>query len=180
MIRCGKLAVALLLGAAAASPAAGQTPIVLFAGAGPSFPMGDFADGADTGWMLGGGVLAIIGTQGLWVGAEGMYGKNGTSVDDVSVSHVGGGGMVGFTMNRGARISPYVFGGAGVLSSKLEADGAESESESEFAWSVGGGLTLTMSPRASLFAGARYMDAGDLTMVPVTLGILYYMGQPPQ
>jgi opacity protein-like surface antigen len=181
MIRCGRLAVAVLLCVAVSSPVAGQTPVGLFVAGGANIPMGDFGDLADAGWMIGGGVLAAVGAQGLWLGAEGMYASNSyKDTDDADFQLVGGGGMVGLTFNRGARISPYVFGSAGVLSVKVDAGESSSESESEFAWGGGAGLAMTMSPRATLFASGRYIKAGDLSMVPVSVGVLLWLSGPPQ
>ena len=123
MKRCGRLAVAVLLCVTWVSTAAGQTPIGVFGAGGASIPLGDFADAADTGWLVGGGILGMLGTQGVWLGAEGMYGRHRVSdADGVDIEMIGGGGMIGYTFSPAARISPYIFGSAGVLSSKLTAD----------------------------------------------------------
>lgn len=180
MNRCKRLAVAVLLCVLWVSSAAGQTPVGLFAAGGANIPMGDFADVADTGWLLGGGILGALGASGLWLGAEGMFGRNGVSDTDADVQLVGGGGMLGYTFNQTARVSPYIFGSAGVLSSKLTGDGAESDSESEFAWGGGAGISLAASPRATLFASGRYVAADDLKFVPVSIGVLLWLSGPEQ
>lgn len=179
MNRCGKLAVAVLLSSVCATSASAQIPIGVFIGGGASIPTGDFGDMADTGWMIGGGILGLVGTQGVWIGAEGMYGKNGLKeIEDYDVELVGGGGMIGFSFNSAARISPYIFGSAGVLSSKVSGEGVESDSESEFAWGGGAGVSIGLSPRASLFASGRYIAADELKFIPVTAGVLIYLSGP--
>jgi opacity protein-like surface antigen len=172
MKRCVSFAVAVLLCSTVAAPVAGQTPVMLFAGAGPSLPVGDFGDLADTGWMAGAGLLLLLGESGAWVGAEGIIGRNAVKdVSDMDWELLGGGGLLGYTFNPTAALAPYVFASAGVLSLKV----SEFDSESEFSYGVGGGATYRLSPSASLFASARYLTADDLDVVPITIGFTYML-----
>jgi opacity protein-like surface antigen len=178
MNRCAKFVMAVLLCAVFTSPAVGQTPILVWAGAGPSLPLGDFGDAADTGWMGGAGILGVIGQSGLWIGAEASVGRNSfKDYDGGNWELMGGGGMVGYTLSPGARARPYVFGNAGMMSLKASVGGDSSESESGLSMGAGAGVTYTLSPSASLFASGRYLtfkiEEQRFNIVPITVGFTF-------
>jgi hypothetical protein len=180
MNRCARFAFAAVLCAGLSSPAVGQTPLLVWAGAGPSIPLGDFGDAADAGWMAGAGLLAVIGQSGLWAGVEGTLGRNSfKDYDGGNWELMGGGGMVGYTLSPGARARPYVFGNVGLLSLKASAGGFSSDSESGLSMGAGGGVTYSLTESASLFASGRYLTVdieGDrLNMVPITVGFTYFL-----
>jgi hypothetical protein len=178
MNRCARFAFAVALCLALSSPAAGQGPMVVWAGAGPSVPLGDFSDRADVGWMAGAGLLAFIGESGLWAGVEGSLGRNSFKGYDGNLELLGGGGMVGFTFAPGARARPYVFGNAGIMSQKASV--GSGDSESGLSLGAGAGVVFNLNQSASLFASGRYLTAdiedSRLNMVPVTVGFTYILG----
>jgi hypothetical protein len=182
MNRCARLAFAVVLCAGLSAPAAGQTPLLVWAGAGPSIPLGDFGDRADTGWMAGAGLLAIIGQSGLWAGVEGTLGRNSYKGYGGNHELMGGGGMVGYTLAQGARAQPYVFGNVGLLSLKTSSGGPSGDSTSGLSMGAGAGVTYNLTESASLFASGRYLTAdiedNRLNMVPVTVGLTYILGGP--
>jgi hypothetical protein len=180
MNRCARLAFAVVLCAGLSSPAAAQTPLLVWGGAGPSIPLGDFGDAADAGWMAGAGLLAVIGQSGLWAGVEGTLGRNSfKDYDGGNWELMGGGGMLGYTLAQGARARPYVFGNVGLLSLKASAGGSSSDSESGLSMGAGAGVTYSLTESASLFASGRYLTADiedqRINMVPVTIGFTYVL-----
>jgi hypothetical protein len=155
--------------------------MVVWAGAGPSVPVGDFGDAADVGWMAGAGLLAFIGESGLWAGVEGNLGRNSfKDYDGGNWELMGGGGMVGYTLAPGARARPYVFGNAGIMSLKASAGGSSSDSRSGLSLGAGAGVVYNLNQSASLFASGRYLTAdiedSRFNMVPVTVGFTYILG----
>jgi hypothetical protein len=180
MNRCARFAFAVALCAGLSSPAAGQTPLLVWGGAGPSIPLGDFGDAADTGWMAGAGLLAILGESGLWAGVEGLLGRNSGNVGNVgNYELMGGGGMVGYTLAQGARAQPYIFGNVGLMSLKTPSVGPSGDAESGLSMGAGAGVTYSLTESASLFASGRYIsfdiDGDRHNMVPVTVGFTYYL-----
>jgi hypothetical protein len=181
MNRCTRFAVVLIACVVAAAPASAQTPMLAF-GAGASIPVGDFADGAKTGWLAGGSVLFPVGQAGMWVGAEGMYGRNGISYGDYdldgSFTLLGGNALLGMTFNPAQRVSPFVFGNVGLLSLGSTMEGSESESGVSFG--AGAGLVYTLSPTASAWGLGRFMnariDGENLQFIPLTVGVTLTLG----
>jgi hypothetical protein len=180
MNRCTRFAIAVALCTGLTAPAAAQTPVLLFAGAGPSIPVGDFGDVAELGWMAGAGVLAVVGQSGLWLGAEGQIGRNSfKDYDTGNWELLGGGGLLGYTIPSAARARPYVFGSVGVLSLKASAGSVSSDSESGLSLGAGAGVTFSLNESASLFASGRFLSAkiddDRLNIVPITVGFTYML-----
>lgn len=115
----------------------------VYVGGGPSFPMSDYGDYANTGFQLVGGVGVPIGDAGLNVLGEFSYGQNNHT--DAS----GGGKTTPITVMGGveydfggedASINPYVFGQAGILWHRFVPDTGDSESDSAFGYGGGAGV----------------------------------------
>jgi hypothetical protein len=183
MIRCTKLAVAVLALAVAATPASAQN-LSAFVTAGASIPVGDFADDANTGWIAGAGVLVPVGQAGLWVGGEGFYGRHGVDFPGVDESWTltGAGALIGYTVNPLAQLSPFVFGSLGFLSFGATASGFSSESG--LAFGAGGGVSYTLTPSLSVFGAARFIngrikfedETDNVQFIPITLGLNFRLG----
>lgn len=166
------LAAAMLVALAAPVSLNAQT---LYAGFGATFPTGDFGDFAGTGWMGIAGILFNdIGTEGLSLGVEGLYGENSHDSDDLGGSlgydaktnPYGIMGIVDYTFATGGKLMPYIFGGAGWLAHKYseDVDGASfSETDSGFGFQFGGGVAYPVSQKVSIFGEGRYVvGTGDV------------------
>jgi len=146
----------------------------IFVGGGVTFPTGDFKDGttsgttsipgADTGWMGVAGVTFDIMDNGLWVYGEGSYGQNGTDgSDDWKVYGAMGG--VGYEFDAGESFGIYIFGGAGLLASKID------ESESKFGYEGGAGVDIPLGDSFGLWVEGRYMGSSDVNLFGILGGI---------
>lgn len=118
----------------------------IFVGGGATIPTGDFGEVANAGWMVFGGVMSPVGTQGLQIGAEGYYGGNGHELTDGSSDLYGALALAGLTFGpEDAAASPFVFGGLGFMSHSAEVLGVEA-TESGVAVSGGAGVSFPFSP----------------------------------
>lgn len=141
----------------------------VFVMAGGAFPTSDFGDAFDTGWMVAGGITFPLGPGGFWLGLEGSYGKNGTEVDGVDANPIGAMVILGFDLPVPGGLSPYVFGGAGLLAFKLSADDL-SDTESKFGYQLGAGLNLGSGP-INPFVEARYEASTDIDFFAAMVGL---------
>jgi hypothetical protein len=148
----------LFLALALPVPANAQSIFVL---GGVSLPSGDYGDedilDAGTGWLAAGGVTIPVGAAGLWVGAEGLYGRNGISDIDESFKLFSVMGVVGYDIPTEATVSPYVFGGLGLMS--LSTTEEDSDSESGFGWQLGGGVGFETGGKINPFVEGRFQSA---------------------
>jgi len=127
----------------------------IFVLAGLSAPTGDYGDFADTGWLAAGGVTFPIGEAGLWAGAEGLYGQNSFSSDvvDENFKIFSAMGILGYDIPTQSTVSPYVFGGAGLMTL------SNGDSESGFGWQLGGGVGFETGGKVNPFVEGRYQSA---------------------
>lgn len=119
--------------------------------AGASFPSGDYD--ADTGWLAAAGVTVDVGEAGLWVGAEGLYGGNGRDDEDITFNPFSVMGIVGYSVPTASTVSPFVFGGAGLMGIK------NGDSETGFGWQLGGGIAFAGESAVTPFVEGRYQSA---------------------
>lgn len=125
----------------------------VFVLAGLSSPTGDYGDIADTGWLGAVGVTFPVGEAGLWAGAEGLYGQNGFANSDENAKLFSAMGILGYDIQTQSSVSPYVFGGLGLMSL------SNGDSESGFGWQLGGGVGFETGGNVSPFVEARYQSA---------------------
>jgi len=165
---CGSIVVGALVALAAATPAEAQKPFIFFGG-GMSIPMSDFKDYAETGWVAQAGIGIDIGTKGLWADVEGMYSRNNYDLTNEETTNLGGLAVLGYTIAPASKVSPYLLGGLGFLRSKTEV-GTVSTTETNFAYTGGGGLGFRLSPKMLFYVEGRYMG-GDVQFIPVMAGL---------
>ena len=70
-----------------------------------------------------------------------------------------------YDIDTGTKITPYVGAGIGMshLKSSLKTNSGEvHESENNFAWQVGAGVSYALTDKVALDAGYRYSDDGDV------------------
>jgi len=135
----------------------------IYVGVGPTFPNGDYADYAKTGFMLMGGAgFEVANNVDIW--GEFFWGQNSHEDDQgggkTNPYGVLAGGLLGFGAEDAA-VDPYVFGGLGWLIHKYTpADGSQDSDSSDggLAFAGGAGLGFALGG-LDAFAEGRYMYA---------------------
>lgn len=153
--------------------------IYVFVGGAGTFPTSDFGDYAKTGWMAFGGAGIRVGPEGLSVGADLFYGQNnhkGEILEGEKTTPYGAMGYVSYSFQTAGKITPYVFGGAGVLIHKFSATGVSSESETQFGYEGGVGADFMVSPQVSIFAEGRYIGSKDTQFFFAGAGLSFQVG----
>jgi hypothetical protein len=110
-------------------------------GGGATFPVSDYADYANTGFMLTGGMGYPLGDGGLSLTAEGFYGHNGRSdIDGDKTSPYGvmGGAEYDFG-GPDSESGMYSFGALGIVWHKFSSDTVEDSTDSGLGLEVGVG-----------------------------------------
>ncbi len=133
----------------------------IFVTGGAAFPLGDYGDFADTGWMVAGGLSFDIGDQGLFAGVEGLYSRSGTEVDDISTKPWSAMGFLGYSIPTQSTVSPYLFAGAGIQGVTVSDEGADSETDSAFGYQFGAGVSFATQSNISPLIEVRYQGSGD-------------------
>jgi hypothetical protein len=150
-------------------PATGSAQVRILAGAGLSTPIGDFADAANPGWHVRGGLQ--LGFPSLPIGfrADGTYHEFGEASPAPQVSMLSGALSVVVTL-PGVGLEPYFLGGVGSYRTSVKGFDATSNSGFHGAFGVDiGGLGL------GGFAEVRLVsvkgDGGDSRFVTATVGL---------
>ncbi|MEW5701299.1 MAG: outer membrane beta-barrel protein [Candidatus Zixiibacteriota bacterium] len=149
-------------------------------GAGAAIPMGDFGDAADIGFGFG-GVGDYMLTPNLAVGADFMYNMLGAkveedledvSVDDFKLLQITGHAKYFFGQD-GAKMTPYLFGGAGFYNMKGgvsvdigDIDLDVSASSTEFGVNGGAGMLFKAGEKMKVGVQGAFhnvMTEGDAT-----------------
>lgn len=174
----GFLAVLAMLGFVVPTQADAQT--TLYISGGGSFPTGNFGDIANTGWMIAGGAIFDVGTSGLGAGIEGFYGQNNHSYQlldlNEKTSPYGVMAILDYAFGTGEGISPYVFGGAGLLVHRFSSDATESTSDSQFGYQFGAGLGLPIAATTSIYLEGRFMGSSDTNYFALLAGFAFELG----
>ena len=170
----------------------------VFLGAGGTFPMGDYGDYADVGWLAEAGFSVPLG-DGPWSAlVTGFYGGNGHSYDDPIPELYGSdddktsllGGLVGaeYSLSESGEPGPFVFGEVGLMRHKYVAaadDGPVPEpyggesSTTGFAFGGGGGYSLPLGSVNGYVLG-RYLngqfDGGSTAFLGAMAGVSIPVG----
>ena len=172
------LAVAALLLAGAASPAAAQARGYFGFGAGVSLPIGDFKTEAKLGW-LGQVVAGVTAPNGILGGRiDGMYARN--SAKGTAGFHFGLFGvnadLVVTPGHRPAKVHPYLLGGLGFYNLKVGGpSGYTGTSSTKLAWNLGAGLQIHSGDKMSVFTEARFISilisGGSRNFIPISVGL---------
>jgi opacity protein-like surface antigen len=193
--RAAILAAAVFTAAAAfAHPAQAQAnPISFGVTAGATKAVGDFSDGVDLGYHVGG----LVEWSGLdlpfGVRLDGVYHRfsvnqdalTGSGVNDANVSITAGtlNAVFKFPAGTGSPVTPYLIGGVGFYHISASATCNDcgglsvSDSQNKFGLNGGGGLSFPLTG-FSAFVEARYhhifTDGGSTSMVPISVGIVFH------
>ncbi len=170
---------------ASASSAQSAKAISVGISGGAAIPLDDFGDFYTTGYNgTASLMLNSVGTP-LGIRIDGMYNKLSVK-DDASIT-IPGVGVVDNTTILGANanlvyalpgtgIRPYLIGGGGVYSLKVDVDGADTDSETKTGVNGGIGASFPLSG-FNTFIEARlhhiFTDGSATQFVPVTFGISF-------
>ncbi|MCK5484346.1 MAG: porin family protein [Gemmatimonadetes bacterium] len=174
------IAVTVLMGVVAPSPSSAQTTLYISGGA--TFPTGAYAEFANTGWMAAGGVLFGVGSSGLGIGADLVYGQNNHEdllLESAKTTVYSAMAIVDYAFGSPGKIRPFVFGGAGIAGHRFSADGVESDTDSDFAYQLGAGVDFPIGGTTSLYAEGRYIGSGnnvDTQVLAALLGFAFTLG----
>ena len=186
---------ALLIAATAQAQGTAGTagrPFKLGGSLGASVPMGDFGDGADLGFHLGGLIEYKPASLPMSLRGELTYHRNGLKSDyfagdDPDFSGIDGDfSQIDFLANAlvpfGAGAStarPYVIGGLGLYRLKASADfnGVDiSDTETKFGLNVGAGLTFNLSGFET-FVETRFhsvfAEDSNVNFIPLSFGFKF-------
>ncbi len=166
-------AVALLV---LALPASAQ----FYVGGGWTSPTGNYSDVANSGWMGAAGYLFGLGDGPIALGVEGFYGSNSAveclevCIQPVPFSGVDKINMYGFmgvadvSFGDADGLSPYLFGGGGLLVGDQGDDPAGSQSN--FGYEGGLGLSFPIGSIRGWIEG-RYMGSSGVKLFGILGGI---------
>jgi len=155
-------------------------PVTIGIAAGAAIPVGDLADAYNTGYN--GTIALALNSVGSPIGfrIDGMYNKV-MGRDDIGFNQPDA-RILGATANLvyalpGVGIRPYLIGGAGYYSAKLDVNNApDPESTNKFGLNGGIGAVFPLSG-FSTFVEARYhhmfTDNSATQFIPVTFGIFF-------
>jgi hypothetical protein len=126
-----------------------------FFSAGATFPSGDYADFAKTGWLAQGGVGFPVGTAGLMVGLSGFYGMNSheSPPDGDKTALYGGGGYVLYNIGEAGSAQPYVFAGPVYMVHSYKSDTFPEDSNSGLAVQGGAGVNIPVGSLTGYLEG---------------------------
>lgn len=170
------------------APGDGLAQAILHVAGGATFPMGDYGDFADTGWLGHAGVALPVADAGLAVGAAGYYGSNShTNVDGDKTNLYGGLGFVNYAFGSPEAMSPFVVAMAGLMVHSYESDPFPGLEESDTGFAVGGGAGVAV-PIGSVsgfvegwllngfFGGENGSDGRNTTIAGVDVGVQFTVG----
>lgn len=167
----------LLLALALPLSAHGQS---IFVTGGAAFPLGDYGDFADTGWMVAGGLSFDIGEQGLFAGVEGLYSRSPTEVDDISTKPWSAMGFLGYNIPTQSTVSPYLWAGAGVQGVTVSFEAEDSETDSAFGYTFGAGVAFATQSNITPLVELRFQGSGDesvdLNFIGLGAGVAIRLG----
>jgi hypothetical protein len=152
----------------------------VYLGGGGSFPISDFGDYTDTGFLLVGGGAYPIGEGALAVNLEGFFGQNGHSGNGDKTNPYGvmGGLIYGFG-DPEVGPAPYLFGEAGIMWHKYSSGTAPDSTDSGFGYGAGAGVSIPVSSIDTWVEG-RIMngriDGSNTMFVGAVAGVSFSLG----
>ena len=162
-------------------------PISVGVMGGLSLPMGDLADGVESGYNITGNIYFRPGTSRLTfrgdVGYESFSAKGSNNIAGIDLNVLSVTGNVMFplgSMVAEGGIRPYLIGGGGLYRTQSEgtgvASGAESEASNDLGIAVGGGVEFKLAGFTT-FGEARFVnvfrDGASSRWIPITFGIRF-------
>jgi len=121
-------------------------------------PMGDLADGVNTGFGFGASGEYFINDQ-LAVGAYFDYDIFGTDAEGLSAHIMGLGGFFKYVVPTTSNVSPYLKASAGFYQPKFSGDGESMTFDMKFGFGVGGGVMFKASENVLVGGEIMFHDA---------------------
>ena len=191
VVGAGALLIAATAQAQGTSNTTSGRPFKLGGALGATVPLGDFSDGADLGWHLGGLIEYKQPSMPVTWRGEITYHRNGLKDDYFSqipgVGNIDGDfSMFNFIANAvfpfgdaASTARPFVIGGLGLYRLKASADfnGIDiSDSQTKFGLNLGGGFTFNLSGFET-FVEARYhtvfTEDSNTNFIPISFGFKF-------
>ncbi len=180
-VLAGLLAAAAVI-CSGAGQASAQARGYVGGGLGVSIPTGDFADGANTGFLaqIIAGVTAANGILGARVNGSWIHHGVDEADPNVDARVRFVGVMIDGVLSPGAsgsKLRPYLLGGIGFQNADVSASTGNisiSADETEFAFNLGGGALIRAGPRMAVFAEVRWLSVRTedaLNMLPIVIGL---------
>lgn len=172
-MRASMTALGLAVLVAFAVPRAAAAQIQFGVGGGPTFPVGDAADGFDTGWNAQLNLGLSFPLMPVGIRLDGTYQRLPSSTtDDVNFNMMSATANAIFSPLPLVVLKPYFIGGVGLYRGELDVDGAESSTD--LGINAGLGVQFGLGPLQA-FAEARlhniFGEDDSTRVVPVTIGI---------
>ncbi len=128
-------------------------------GGGGAFPVSDYSDYANTGFLLTTGVSVPVGQEGLSLFGEAFFGQNSHSdVDGDKTNPYGFMGGVELDLANEGLAGPYFFGEVGLLFHKYGSDSFEGSTDSGLGYGAGAGWHFPLGS-VNGWVEARAMNA---------------------
>ena len=172
---------AALMALAGVAPAMAQGGAKFSVGGGLTLPLGDFGDGANTGWHGLAAVSFVPNNSPVGIQVDGMYQRFGLDEffgDDANFRLIQGtaNAVYRFQTSEETKIHPYLIGGVGLYNGKVGGDDivGDPESETDFGINAGAGFDFAAGAVA-LFVEGRFHNVfteGESTnFIPISVGI---------
>lgn len=173
---------AVLIATVGAAPAVAQGAKFSLGG-GLTLPLGDFGDGASTGWHGLGAVSYTPANLPLGFQVDGMFQRFGfeDAPDDfdgnLQIIQGTANAVYYFQVSEETKVRPYLIGGIGLYNSKATGDDVpDSESQTDFGINGGAGFDF-MAGAVGIFVEGRFhnvfSDPDNTNFIPVTVGVRF-------
>jgi opacity protein-like surface antigen len=176
MKRFTTLAVAVLLASVATATTAVAQSKYIWVGGAMTQPIGDSKDVFESGFLADVGLGIPLGGQRLSLQIGGLYGSSDIKGVDASVDMMGGTVGLEYDLMTGGKITPYLYGNAGLMNM----DNGITDAESKMMFAAGGGLGFSLTPKVSLWADVRYLSIATegkaTTFMPIAAGLSFRFG----
>lgn len=171
------VAVAGMMVFSAASASAQKGQLFVYGTGGALLPMGDFGDGAKTGWIAGAGLGYDITNHLFLTGGYRLSSNKLKAIDD-NIKLSGFDGGLGYTFGGPtAKIFPYVRGSIVMVKAKV-GDGEAGDSDTGFAGAFG---LYKPSGKGGFFVEGQYNtisgDVSDTNFLTLGIGFTYALKQ---
>lgn len=178
----GTLAVSLLLVSGSTADAQFASPVRFNVHAGASLPVGDnTSEVAEMGFRVGAGLEIRPAFSPVGLRFDGGFDRMGIDEDLLDLFGADDGNLTIWSLTANAVLSPvasplYFIGGVGFYSSEISVDGSDDDSETDFGFNLGAGLSVPLTGFSS-FIEARWhninTEGDNISFVPIVFGIRF-------
>jgi len=152
----------------------------IWVGAGATFPVSDYGNYANTGFLSVAGVGFPVGEAGLRVIGEGFYGQNNHEGGGEKTSPFGVMGGLEYDITGSDETKGvYLFGQAGVLVHRFSSDTEDSSSSSGFGYGAGAGVFFPLGGVGGWIEGRAMnasIDSENTSFFGIMAGLSFDIG----